>query len=446
MYNKLTFLQVNAVRKNAVEPMVTLLKLYEGPQKLMEKRKKRVLDFARYRAMKDRGEKVDKKTMEQGEQFMAVNETLKDELPKLFVCTKKLVEACLNNFIQLQLQWQLIWRRKLSLAIDNGNIPSQLSEIVESFSGDFRYTEAQVLSLGICNGSFLSEASVGQGMSGATTLNGDASSSGRPSVSRRPSMSNDDSRYYSYSAASTTDSSRNRGVSTSSHISPMLPRPDLGRSGETFGTYLGNEASNTYAYVPPGQRLRAGSNVSASHEGGVWRSYASTSTIPTAAQIARPSTGNGRRSYDYRSGYDNTNYYHSDGQGANRPISHTAYRAPQYRTESSGAPSPTQAVHHRTSGLFSSALPMSDSPRNQSPTEEPSPRTTFNVLFLAASVYEFNIDRARREAGYPYLTYAAGEIFDVIGEKGELWLAKNQDDRSNTLGWIWNKHFAKLAS
>jgi hypothetical protein len=37
------------------------------------------------------------------------------------------------------------------------------------------------------------------------------------------------------------------------------------------------------------------------------------------------------------------------------------------------------------------------------------------------------------------------QIFDVIGEKGELWLAKNQDDPTNRVGWIWSKHFARLA-
>jgi hypothetical protein len=99
----------------------------------------------------------------------------------------------------------------------------------------------------------------------------------------------------------------------------------------------------------------------------------------------------------------------------------------------------------RYSGFFSSAMPMSDSPQenaSQAPnsTKEPA------VLFLAASIYEFNIDRARREAGYPYLTYVAGEIFDVIAEKGELWLARNQDDATHQVGWIWNKHFAKLSS
>jgi len=67
------------------------------------------------------------------------------------------------------------------------------------------------------------------------------------------------------------------------------------------------------------------------------------------------------------------------------------------------------------------------------------------VLWLAASLFEFNIETTKHEAGYPYLTYQAGEIFDVIAEKGELWLAKNQDDPDDQVGWIWSKHFAKLA-
>ena len=92
---------------------------------------------------------------------------------------------------------------------------------------------------------------------------------------------------------------------------------------------------------------------------------------------------------------------------------------------------------------------MSDNPeennKNASEPVEGEPAKEPRVLFLAASIYEFNIDRARREAGYPYLTYVAGEIFDVIAEKGELWLAKNQDDPTRQVGWIWNKHFAKLS-
>jgi hypothetical protein len=66
------------------------------------------------------------------------------------------------------------------------------------------------------------------------------------------------------------------------------------------------------------------------------------------------------------------------------------------------------------------------------------------VLFLAASLFEFNIAHDRREGGIPYLVYVPGEIFDVIGMKGELWLARNQDDPTRTVGWIWEKHFARI--
>lgn len=91
---------------------------------------------------------------------------------------------------------------------------------------------------------------------------------------------------------------------------------------------------------------------------------------------------------------------------------------------------------------------MSDSPsttRPHSPNTAPGQRE-YQTLFLAASLYDFNIDSERSEAGYPYLFYTPGEVFDVIGQKGELWLAKNQDDPAQRIGWIWEKHFAKLMS
>ena len=163
--------QIAAVRKNVIEPMMTLLKLYEGPQKLTQKRNKRIMDYARFKAIKDRGDKPDKKTIEQGEQFVALNDTLKDELPRMFFLTGKLVEACLNNFVQLQLQWHIVWRRKLSQAIDDTKVPSKAQDIIEAFSGDFAYFEAQVLSLGVCNGSMLNDAA--NFLSPSSTFNGD---------------------------------------------------------------------------------------------------------------------------------------------------------------------------------------------------------------------------------------------------------------------------------
>ncbi|RSL73524.1 hypothetical protein CEP51_011725 [Fusarium floridanum] len=105
-------------------------------------------------------------------------------------------------------------------------------------------------------------------------------------------------------------------------------------------------------------------------------------------------------------------------------------------------------TQRRYSGLFHSALPMTEQEEETLENAEPWHRPSgYNVLWMAASLFEFNIPTPadRREGGYQYLLYQPGEIFDVIGEKGELWLAMNQDDPSGQVGWIWSKHFAKLA-
>ncbi|KAI8711311.1 hypothetical protein NCS52_01507100 [Fusarium sp. LHS14.1] len=98
------------------------------------------------------------------------------------------------------------------------------------------------------------------------------------------------------------------------------------------------------------------------------------------------------------------------------------------------------------SGIFHSALPFDDEPEQTLENVESSPNSpSYDVLWLAASLFPFGMGTTKLEAGYPYLMYQAGEVFDVIAEKGELWLAKNQDDPNGQIGWLWSKHFAKLA-
>jgi len=68
----------------------------------------------------------------------------------------------------------------------------------------------------------------------------------------------------------------------------------------------------------------------------------------------------------------------------------------------------------------------------------------YGVLFVAVSLFEFNIDPNYRQ-GFPYHIYVPGEVFDVIDEVGELWLAINQNDPQRKVGWLWEKHFARMA-
>ncbi|KAL8703789.1 MAG: hypothetical protein Q9201_003029 [Fulgogasparrea decipioides] len=423
---------VNAVRRNVIEPMTTLLKLHDSPQKLMTKRNKRVMDYARYKSIRDRGDKPDKKTTEQGELFVAINESLKDELPRLFTLTGKLVEACLNNFVQLQLQWHIIWRRKLGQALDNYKATGPISELIDAFTGDFAFFEAQVLSLGICNGSMLAESvNMVNMLSPARTLTDDGSQ-------KRPSL----------------DLTRQRTTSVNSDQSPVLPHPDLGGKNGAGGFFgMDNGMQQTSAVAPTSNQTEtnnrnrvnsamvAGRSPRTPDVPGSYHSY-SNNTTPISAGFGRSVTASGPSPMQPRPSIETPDMNRASEAITlvNQPASHMVY--------AHGTQARPSSPSGRYSGVFSSALPMSDSPPEQSPIEDGQsrPQTQFNVIFLAASVYEFNIDRARREAGYPYLTYVAGEIFDVIGEKGELWLAKNQDDRTNTVGWIWNKHFCKLAS
>ena len=453
----------------------------------MAKREKRFADYARFKTIKARGDKPDKKTTEQSEQYQGINDTLKKEIPKLFALTGRLVEACLHNLVQIQRQWDLIWQTKLSQAIEGSDLPKDTADIITSFSGDFAFHEAQALTLGICNGSLRAEAPNLVGMlSPSTTLHSDDQSSLRRS--------------------SATDSQKRRTMSLNSDASPQIPPPDLGTRA---GRGLFGEAGIPPAPPQPAMaqvipsRARASSNVSNSSgypdiPGAYHRSWSNSINTSQSASAKRPSTATARSTGPplSRPSIEVQINRQSEDSYSQRNRSSSDTRNSNTRNQITASPT------SRYSNFFSSAMPMSDSPHpdttpmgphnlpsynplhhaqpqqaqqmsqhgqaltspppppqfssssmrsNTSPPSVPSSSSSFardepNVIFLAASVYEFNIDHARREAGFPYLTYSAGEIFDVLGEKGELWLARNQDDRTKLVGWIWNKHFVKLAS
>jgi len=371
---------INKVRKSVIEPILTLWKLHEGPQKIMQKRKKRLVDHVRYKTMIQRGEKPDKRLQLEEDQFNAVNDTLKDELPKLYTLTKKLVEACLMNFVDLQAEWMNTWERKTAPFVDNRErLPTEIGQYIamiqSTFNQDSAEWEARLKSLAICNGSTLADA---QNFLSPTTTwaQDDGSSQKRPSTmgSSRRTLSIDNEQPVHQTPASTYRIS-NTMVYSPSPLLGSFPLPEG----------LAQSSNN---------RTRASSAMS-SRGPSTPQSFSTQYPMPGAFSATRPSTSSERNP-------DRTTQI--DYATAQELEYETNFMLDQERESGRSHESPEE----RFSGIFQSALPMSDSPPSSSPRlpEDSDAR----VLFLAASLFEFNIDGSRREAGYPYLRYVPGEV------------------------------------
>ncbi|TID04361.1 Dynamin-binding protein [Colletotrichum higginsianum] len=282
------------VRKHVIEPFEHVIKAYGNPSLAMKKRAKRRLDYERAEQLKKGGKTPDPRLKELVEQYDALNETLKKELPQLSALTERIGNICLGNFVNIQANWYSIWVEKVKKVTGDMGPPPDVPDIVSTFQRDYKYAQELFTNIGILNPTY----------KGRTSQSTTASTEDAPPKHRaRPAE---------------VSSPRGRGLSVNGDHAPMLPTPDFAK---------------------------------------------------------------------------------------------------------------------RHSGQFT-----------LSPSTTPlSPHQFYYRDYYTASLFEFNIETTKHEAGYPYLTYQAGEIFDVIAEKGELWLAKNQDDPDDQVGWIWSKHFAKLA-
>ncbi|KAJ1331347.1 dynamin-binding protein [Microdochium nivale] len=403
---------LSQVRKHVIEPFEHVIKAYGNPSLAMKKRSKRRLDFEKSIQLKKNSKKIDKQTADGAEQYEALNETLKKELPKLSALTEKVGNICLGNLINIQTQWYSLWKDKVKMVLEDAATP-ELADIVTTFSRDYKFQEEQISAIGIVN----------------------PASKGRPSQS----TSIDDS-VYRLRPRPADLSPRGRGLSINSDTVPSLPTPDfMKRNSGQFAV------SPTVATLP-----------SPSHQ--YYRDYyaGASATRPTIQASAMVSEGSQSGRSMTAPARPSTGHSQDSSMAARQSIDSSS----QVRSSTTSMqPSPLPYLtsdHQRFSGLFQSALPPSERQDRATPSRpsrassrassrEREPINGYNVLWLAASLFEFNIETTKTEAGYPYLTYQAGEIFDVIAEKGELWLAKNQDDPSNLVGWLWSKHFAKLA-
>ncbi|KAK3337029.1 hypothetical protein B0T19DRAFT_411302 [Cercophora scortea] len=405
------------VRKHVIEPFEQVIRCYGNPSLAMKKRAKRRLDYEKFVQLKANGKKVDKQLSELVEQYEALNDTLRKELPKLSILTAKVGNVCLGKFVSIQASWYSIWKEKVKGPLQDPDHVPDVAGILSTFKREFGLQEERAMAIGILN----------------------------PALKVRTSQSTTDdaSSILSKTRSRQGDhlSPRGRGSSVNSDHIPSLPTPDFG--GRNSGQF---SLSPTGPLPSPGQYYRDYYSGINGHPRG--SSHSPITPEPASSRqmlglTARPSTS---RSYDTvslpRQSSDST--AQSMGLGQQQQQS----RRDSSSTFNSSYPVPEA---RRLSGLFHSALPLPDGPEESQRSSRASSRergpssSSYRVMWLAASLFEFNIETTKHEAGYPYLTYQAGEIFDVIAEKGELWLAKNQDDPNSIVGWIWSKHFAKLA-
>ncbi|RMZ79165.1 hypothetical protein DV738_g3552, partial [Chaetothyriales sp. CBS 135597] len=428
---------IEAVNKKVIAPMdkckIILERFSLEPKGLIQKREKKLLDYSQAKNKKDRGERLDKRMIERMEQWEAINRETKQRLRKLREATANLVQGCLGVLTYLHCEWFTVVQKKLSAAMALPLDQVSSYDIEKDWQVDFDFYEATVLALGICNGSLRNEATnlVSFLAPGSSTLGGE-----------------DSPRHLSWNTK--------RSASLTSG-SPLLPPSSDALS---FRHSSQHPSHHDHGLDSPSagsiNRMRAASLASSR----VQRTSESRSSgvppLPKPLAFSRPTTS--------------VSYYNSDNSGGGPPRvsldmpSPSLHASPGYpphgftpppqrpgssQTFFSAVPTPSTSAPNSAGLPAQQHLPFSPGPTAASDSQAPAAAAAQNVpnsevLFTVASMYEFNIDRTRQEAGLPYLTYSVGEIFDVVGEKGELWMARNQDDPSRTLGWIWCKHFATL--
>lgn len=420
-----------------------------GPQKLMEQRKKLLIQYAKYKQAVDRKEKIDPKLEETAKSFLTINDSLKQELPMLYELTKKVVRLCSTIFIGLCKDWYKTCSKKILPLLESEpqhttSISYDFKTYQERFKSDFRQMEATARSLAIINHDLINSLS---NYMSPIPMADDASS--RKSSSRRTeSIGSEVSMIERHSR------NRNSGGYNSSrsgmHSFEGPPRSShaiaYGPGSQPPVSYKGPSTTTSSA---ASSMFRERSNSERAHDQPqAPGSYTSESTITAG----RPSNSGARKpawtnmSHGFDGTWDETTSFAqpaSIGASFLQPsLTHSMTATPSHSQQPSQQPS--QPGSTRTSGVFNSALPMSTRNSAEELPVTPSDPDEPEVLFLAASLFEFNIAHDRREGGIPYLVYVPGEIFDVIGMKGELWLARNQDDPHRTVGWIWEKHFARI--
>lgn len=132
-----------------LDPLFSLGPIYEKYNRAFQEHKKRSQDSIQPIAQS----RVNKKPSGRVEQFLALDKTLKDELPKLFLLTDKLFQACLGEFVEIQESWYRSLEENLKIATGIDCIDVQ--DIINDWNSSVLFPGSEIDILGICNGSIL---------------------------------------------------------------------------------------------------------------------------------------------------------------------------------------------------------------------------------------------------------------------------------------------------
>jgi hypothetical protein len=393
----------------------------------MEQRKKGLVQYIKYKQALERKEKIDPKFEDAAQQFLTVNDALKEELPKLYNCTKKCVRAILHLFIMYQKDWWKSCQKKILPLLEHEpehttSFTHDMKDYISRFHSDWHGVQAMVDRLAICNGTLLHD--IGNFQSPHVSLYTDDSSSRKSTSRRTESMGSEISSF--------DPRHRRSGGYPTRRSGPSLEDPP--RSAPHSVLQPVQQSAGDYAWELPYVGMTSHVPLAARSANRL-----NPSNIARDDRAISPASDRSDNTI-VKSGSDRSSLLPFPSMDDAFSVDNSSSAASSYMMVSSSAGSSSRA-----SAIFNSALPMESANRSAeelpgTPADPEEPE----VLFLAASLFEFNIAHDRREGGIPYLVYVPGEIFDVIGMKGELWLARNQDDPSRTVGWIWEKHFARI--
>ncbi|KAI8053904.1 hypothetical protein BDF22DRAFT_619352, partial [Syncephalis plumigaleata] len=143
------------------EPIERLLELYKGPQAVINKRAKKLIDYDRARDMRQRNDKPDRMTQASAEAYVAINAQLIEELPLFFQCTGRIFNLIAQDMVKLQSDAYLRYHEEAKGTFEQlrakgfcrGDVKDVVADHQNAMEGEFGFTTL-LMELSVVNGSW----------------------------------------------------------------------------------------------------------------------------------------------------------------------------------------------------------------------------------------------------------------------------------------------------